>query len=397
MNNTLSNNSSAKQSAVKSIPIFFAFLCMGFGDFVGPLVGLAKDKFTDLSQFEVMMITFMGFIMFGVLSIPLGIMQDKKGKKFILMMGLIVALVGLIIPMFSLDYFSIVLLSILFLGTGNAILQVAGNPIMRDVSPEGKYSRNLAFGQFVKAIGSLSGALIPFIVTKWILNLSWQVIFPVYSAIVLLTIVMISLLKVKEHKDPDYQPANFKSCFSLLTNSYVLLMVMAIFMYVGAEVCMSSGIPLYFEAEFAINIKELGILGTGVFFLFLLIGRFLGGIILTWLPPKKFFIITSVVSLLGLLGFFVGNKAIAIASVVLTGIGFANIFPLVFSITVDNMPKRSNELSGLMVTAIVGGAFIPPLMGLLSDYTTILAGFIVPVLCIIYIAFTAFFTLKKTT
>ena len=52
------------------------------------------------------------------------------------------------------ESFILILGGLLFLGTGATMLQVAGNPIMRDVSPEGKYSRNLSFGQFVKAIGS---------------------------------------------------------------------------------------------------------------------------------------------------------------------------------------------------------------------------------------------------
>jgi fucose permease len=54
------------------------------------------------------------------------------------------------------------------------------------------------------------------------------------------------------------------------------------------------------------------------------------------------------------------------------------------------MPQRSNELSGLMVTAIVGGAFIPPLMGFVADQTTVMLGFAVPMICILYIAWLAF-------
>ena len=73
----------------------------------------------------------------------------------------------------------------------------------------------------------------------------------------------------------------------------------------------------------------------------------------------------------------------------------ATIFPLVFSITVDHLPERANELSGLMVTAIVGGAFIPPLMGLVADSTSILLGFLVPLGCLVYILFSAIMASKK--
>lgn len=158
---------------------------------------------------------------------------------------------------------------------------------------------------------------------------------------------------------------------------------------------MSSGIPLYLEALFGINIQELGLLGTGLFFTTLMIGRFLGGVILNWVSPKKFFVITSLVSLIAVLGLFLSNQTVAVISVILIGLGFANIFPIVFSITVDSMPEKSNELSGLMITAIVGGAFIPPIMGFVADSTSVLLGFLVPLVAVIYIAYTAFYNIKK--
>jgi len=68
---------------VSSIPVFLAFLCMGFGDVVGPLTGLLKQEY-NLSNLMAQMIPFMGFLMFGLLSIPIGLMQDKQGKKLIL-------------------------------------------------------------------------------------------------------------------------------------------------------------------------------------------------------------------------------------------------------------------------------------------------------------------------
>ncbi len=86
---------------------------------------------------------------------------------------------------------------------------------------------------------------------------------------------------------------------------------------------------------------------------------------------------------------FFGIQQMVFAGIILIGLGFANIFPLVFSITIDKMPERSNEISGLMVTAIVGGAFIPPIFGFVADNTNILVGFLVPAVCLIYILFTA--------
>jgi len=377
----------------KTVPVFLAFLVMGFGDAVGPFVGLAKNEFT-LSNTMAFLIPFVGFIMFGILSVPMGILQSKKGKKFILNLGLVIMGIGMLLPLFGLSSFELFLLTVLLLGAGATILQVAGNPIMRDVSAEGKYSRNLSLGQFVKAIGSLSGPVIPTIAAGFF-EKDWKILFPIYLAAIVITVVSISTLKIDESKTAESEPASFASSLALLKNNYVLLMVLAIFLYVGAEVCMSSGIPLYLESQFGINIQELGLLGTGLFFTTLMIGRFLGGVILNWVSPQKFFVITSFVSLIAVLGLFLSSQTIAVISVILIGLGFANIFPLVFSITVDSMPEKSNELSGLMITAIVGGAFIPPIMGFVADSTSVLLGFLVPLAAMLYIGYVSLFNLNK--
>lgn len=377
---------------LKTFPVFLSFLAMGFVDALGPFVGLAKNEFT-LSNTVAFLVPFAGFIMFGLLSVPMGIYQAKKGKKYILLMGLIIMLLGIVIPIFGLKSFGLFLVTILLLGAGATIMQVAGNPIMRDVSDEGKFSRNLSLAQFVKAIGSLSGPVIPTIAAAWF-GADWSVIFSVYTISLVITIIFVAGLKVEEKEVSKEAPASLFSCLALLKNGYVLMMVMAIFVYVGAEVCMSSGIPLYLESEFGIDVTEFGLLGTGVFFTTLMIGRFLGGVVLNWISPQKFFIITVLISLLAMLGLFTGISWIVIASVILVGLGYANIFPLVFSITVDSMPEKTNELSGLMITAIIGGAFLPPIMGIVTDSYSIVVGFIVPLLAILYIGWTAVKNLK---
>ena len=378
---------------LRTLPIFLAFLAMGFGDAVGPFVGLARDQF-QLSNAVAAMVPFTGFIMFGLLSVPMGVLQDRRGKKFVLMMGLLVAFVGLMNASFGLTTFTRFLLTILLLGAGAAILQVAGNPIMRDVSDEGRFARNLTLGQFVKAIGSLSGAVIPVVAARSF-GASWDVIFPVYAAAIALTIVAVATLKVPEQK-PDRPAATLGSCLALLANPYVLSMVAAIFLYVGAEVSVSAGIPLLLKDRFGIDINREGLLGTGLFFTALTIGRFSGSVILTWMAPRRFLVVTCLLSLAGLAGLFLPSSTLALASFVVVGLGFANIFPLVFSIAVEKMPSHTNELSGLMVTAIVGGAFLPPVMGMVADRTTVLAGFLVPIAAVGYITWLAFANLSAT-
>jgi len=377
-----------KNRHIKSVPIFLAFLVMGFGDVSGPLTSQLQTDFS-LSNFEAGLVTFMAFIMFGLLSVPMGLYQDRKGRKHMLMLGLLAALVGMVLPIIgNYESFILILGGLLFLGTGATMLQVAGNPIMRDVSPEGKYSRNLSYGQFVKAIGSLSGSLIPILAARY-WGLDWKVLFPVYGGVMLVVVVILVATRIEE-KAVNEKPATLRSCLGLLKDPFVLLMVIGIFLYVGSEVSMSAKLPNFLEAKFDFDIKEKGLLGTLFFFISLMTGRFLGGVILNWLSPKKFLISTTILSIVGIAGLFVvPDQFLAFVSIFVIGLGFANIFPLIFSISVDKMPERSNEISGLMVTAIIGGAIVPILVGGVADLLGLMAGFGVPALCMFYILFIA--------
>ena len=80
-----------------------------------------------------------------------------------------------------------------------------------------------------------------------------------------------------------------------------------------------------------------------------------------------------------------GSKPLALAGVVAAGLGFANIWPMLFSITVEERPERANELSGLMCMAISGGALVPLLMGWLLDRNWGALAFVVPAACFAYL------------
>ncbi len=388
----------------KSFPIFLAFLAMGFGDVVGPLVSLVKTTFM-VSNFVASLITTSGFIMFGILSIPLGVFQDRKGKKFILSMGLLVALIGLVLPMLfgmygpptTVDPASNIKLyalfaSIFLLGAGATTLQVAGNPIMRDVSPPGRYSSNLSLGQSIKAIGSSLGFLVPPAVAVWF-GLDWTVLFPLFAIIILITILWVRSIRITERRSEGAQAATLASSFSLLKNPFVLMMVTGIFLYVGAEVSMSAQIPILMANVYGFT--DFGLwLAWGLFFLPIFLGRLAGAFLLRVVRAGHFLLFSVLLSMLGMLMLFFGSQYVAFTGIVLVGLGFSNVFPLIFSITVDALPERSNELSGLMVTAIVGGAVVPPITGAIADLNVLL-GFLVPAACIIYVLILAIQSFKK--
>jgi fucose permease len=117
-----------------------------------------------------------------------------------------------------------------------------------------------------------------------------------------------------------------------------------------------------------------------------MIGRFLGGVILNWMKADKFLTITSIIALIATASLFiVPTRVTAFIAIAVIGLSFANIFPLIFSIAIDSLPQRSNEISGLMVTAIIGGALVPLVFGAVADSFTLISGFIVPFCCILYV------------
>ena len=384
----------------RSWPVFLVFLAMGFGDVVGPLVGLVKKTF-ELSNFTAQLLPMTGFLMFGLLSVPMGLVQDRKGKKTVLMVGLVLALAGLMLPLLTgmygkpievasgdLTKYYVVLVSILLLCAGATLLQVCGNPVMRDVSEKGAYSSNLSLAQSVKAVGSSLGFLLPPFVAKS-LGWDWSILFPIYAVIVLVTLVSCLPLKLVTERDPSSKPATYATCFALFGGDrFVMSMVLGIFFYVGAEVCFSSGVPLLMKEKFGLDQFGLWV-SWSLFFLPILVGRFVGAAVLKKLKPSVFLKLSVALAIAGVCAVFSGHKAVTFAGIVLVGLGFANIVPLIFSIAVDAMPNRSNEISGLMVTAIAGGAVLPPVMGMVADRLGVVGGFAVPLVALVYILWVA--------
>ena len=392
----------------KLLPVYLIFLTMGMVDAAGPMVSLARESFT-LSITVATLLPFLGYLMFGFLAIPMGILQDKKGKVFILNLGLGIMLAGLLIPIISgmygkmavdsypMEQFYRILASVLFIGAGGAIMQVGGNPFVRDVSKEGHYSKNLARAQAFITIGSSLGFLIPPLMFN-LFRLDWSILFPVYASIVLAAILWFNLSNVREVKQEKTHSATLKTSLELLKNGYVLAMVLGIFIYCGVEIAVASHAPILLSDKFGISIEKLGlVISWSLFYLPIFLGRFMGCFFLKFIAPTRLLIVTGLFAVLGvLLILFSNSLTMVIIGILIIGFGFANIFPLIFSITIDNMPEHQNELSGLLVTMIVGGTFIPMIMGVVADITTITFSFIVPLVCLCYITFLGIINYKKT-
>ena len=374
----------------KLLPVFMSFIVMGFVDIVGVSTGYIKNDF-GLSDNLAQLIPSMAFIWFFFLAVPVGIFQDKWGKKNMLVLGMAFSGVGMLIPFIGYS-FPIMLAAFVFLGIGNTIVQVSANPLLQDVSPREKFSSFMSLTQFVKAIVSLLGPIIAAVAATQFGN--WKLVFAVYAVTSLIAVLWLYFTKIEE-SGVDKEPATFKSCFSLLKNPFILMMVVGIFLTVGADVGMNSNIQNYLMTKFGLTLEK-ATYGISVYFMALMISRFLGAILLNFVKPRLFLIVTTTIALLSVFLLFVApTQNIGLIAIFLVGFGSGNLFPLIFSITIDKMPDRSNEISGLMIMAVSGGAFIPPIMGAISESFGFLMSLSVLVICMIYLFLISFIKSKK--
>jgi fucose permease len=160
--------------------------------------------------------------------------------------------------------------------------------------------------------------------------------------------------------------------------------VIGIFLYVGAEVCMGRFLKPTLQ-NFGMNKESANTYGPTMFYLMLTIGRLLGSAVLAVMTARTCFCLSAVLGLLGAVALMAGSQSLALAGIVAAGLGFANIWPMLFSITVEEKPQCANELSGLMCMAISGGALVPLLMGQLVDSGMKAMSFIVPAVCFAYL------------
>ena len=375
----------------KISPVLMGFFVMSFVDLVG--IGVDRvSKDMNLSATLAQLIPSATFLWFLLLSIPAGVIQSRLGKRFMLNVGMGITALGLLVPFFFYS-FGMVLAGFALLGIGNTIVQVSANPLLVDVVPGNRTSSFLSFSQFVKAIGSMLGAPAALFFAR-VFN-DWKIEFLVFGVVSILTVLWLGMIKIEEAKQEEVK-ASLASTFKLLGNGFILLMVLSIFIVVGVDVGFNSNSGQFLAKHFGIDpIKAES--GRSIYFFGRMLGTFAGAIMLTRISSRKFFMWTSVLGILFLiLILLIKSHVVAWGLVFLIGLAVANIWPLVFSIAVEKYPTRSNEISGLMMTAIFGGAVIPLLIGWISDMSSIAIGMTVLIACMIYLWAVSMYCLKKS-
>ncbi|WPR77781.1 MFS transporter [Algoriphagus sp. NG3] len=370
-------------------PILLSYIVMGFVDIVGVSTGFAQKDF-NLTPTLAQLIPSMVFVWFFILSIPVSLLQNKIGKKNVLLIGIAATALGMFTPFVSYTY-PVFLFSFVLLGIGNTFIQVSSNPLLREVVSEGKYPSLLSISQFVKAISSLLGPLIvAFMVT---FTGDWKNVFLAYGLISILTAIWLSKMVVHEKFKAD--ATSFRKCFALLGDPMIAFMVLSIFLIVGIDVGMNTNIQGLLVSNFGLSLEDSS-LGISLYFFSLMVSRFAGAIILSKVSHLKFLKWSSFLTVLFFLGLiFSSNLTATLISIVLVGLASANLFPLIFALTINKRPTRSNEISGLMTMAIIGGAIVPLIMGLVQKNFTVNQGFIVLIVSAVIISF-AFRVLKRS-
>jgi FHS family L-fucose permease-like MFS transporter len=344
-----------------------------------------------LSEFILGLIPFSAFIWFFFLSVPVGILQARIGKKLMLNIGMGITGIGLLLPFFIYNFLTVIT-GFALLGIGNTIVQVSANPLLVDVVPGNRTSSFLSFSQFIKAIGSMLAA--PLAVMFASRFGDWKLLFLIYGIVSLLSVVWLGSIKISESAITEKSPS-LGSAFKLLGNSYVLMMVISIFLVVGIDVGFN-----YFSGTFLTERFDIGAdaaqTGRSIYFFGRMLGTFAGALLLTRMSSRKGFLYSALLSIISIaLILFVPSKAAAWVLVFIIGLGVANIFPLVFSLTIQKYPERGNEISGLMMMAISGGALIPPVIGLVSDSLGVVPAMGVLLLCAAYLLIVSWIIIRK--
>lgn len=370
----------------KLLPILLGFFIMGFCDLVGISVTYAQSQF-NWSETQAGFLPSMVFLWFFILSIPAAMAMDKYGRKNLVSVGLLITLIATVIPVVSFNETSCYITFIL-LGIGNTILQVSLNPLLTNIVNGKQLTSFITGGQFIKAISSFAG---PLLVGYFSLKYgSWEKSFYIYTLITSISLVWLFFTKIEEVSF-EKKTASFSKTISLLKDNNILLSFLGILCIVGLDVGMNTVTPKLL-IERAGLAKEAATYGSSWYFAARTIGTVFGVLLLSKFSEKSFFKINMIVVLLALTGLiFVQNQSLILLLVCIIAFGSSSIFAVIYTLAIKSQPSLTNEISGLMVTGVAGGAIIPPLMGFATDYIGTQQGAVgIIILCAVYLVYCSF-------
>lgn len=356
-------------SSLILIPVMLSFFVMGFVDLVGVAANHVKVDF-ELSDTMANLCPAMVFLWFLLFSIPAGILMNYIGRRKTVLLSLFITTVSLLIPLLHYE-FVMMLISFSLLGIGNVLLQVSLNPLVSNVVSERHLASSLSFGQFIKGIASF---LAPFIASWAALTMDeWRELYPIFLLITLVSIIGLGFTSIEELDDYS-ESDSLKSYGRLLGNPLIRLIWIGIICHVGIDVGINLTAPKIFVERLGFSVADASMAGS-VYFLSRTIGCLLGAVVLQYIASERFFRWSVFGLLLALIGLsFASTLEQLYAVLLILGIGNANIFSILISKALNTFPDNKNEVSGLMITGLCGGALFVVPMGIVSDWIESQAG-----------------------
>jgi FHS family L-fucose permease-like MFS transporter len=404
------------QMQVYVISLFFIF--GGITSLNDVLIPKLKHLYS-LNYFEAMLIQFAFFTAYALISMPGAALVKRFGYMRTAVIGLLTMAAGclLFIPAASSSMYGAFLGALFVLASGVVIVQVVANPLISMLGPKKTTHSRLTFAQAFNALGttifpligasiilgSLAGvdpATLSGTARDEFLNAESQAIVSTYIglAIALGVLALLVYLGRNRFKEQPVPATNFMQSFDLLKQTRFAFGAACIFLYVGAEVAIGSVMVNYLMQPDTLGgtAERAGQL-VAFYWGGAMIGRFIGSAILRVVNPG-----------LVLLGVAVGAAALASTAAVSIGllsayaliaVGLMNsiMFPTIFSLASEDLGPRAADGSGIICVAIVGGAIIPAITGLVADATSLRSALFVPVLCYLVIAAFGIWCAKHST
>lgn len=365
----------------------------------------------DLNYAQVMLVQFAFFGAYAIFSIPSGFVIERIGYHKMMVSGLLTMALGtiLFIPAASVPSFPLFLTALIILAAGITALQVSANPYVALLGPARTSSSRLTLTQAFNSFGTFiapwfGGVLILATAPKTAIQIAAMtpgelqayrieqassVKFPYVLITVALVILAIVIAKFKLPHIPEAEGGRSteKGVHDNIWRHRNLIMgAIGIFTYVGAEVAIGSFLVNYMH--------EPGIAGlnleTAAKFLMVywggaMVGRFLGSAVLQRVPTRVVLGFNAVVCALLVCLSMLSSGYLAMGAMLLVGFFNSIMFPSIFTLGIEGLGPLTGEGSGLLNTAIVGGAIIPLAQGFIADRVGIHHAFVLPVICYLYI------------
>jgi fucose permease len=341
------------------------------------------------------------FLAYGLTSLPQGYFLDRIGnKKFFLWASACLFAGSLIFAFFPV--YRIGLISLFIIGLGLTAFQIVGNLLVKkiDDDPE-KYSRNLTMAQIVQGLGGLTGGMIiGFLVNT--LGWQWTSLYYIFAVMSVMLAVSALLIRIPESKPvakSDTSKTKEDGYLKLLKSPVALMFALGIFVYVGIEHGVATWVSSYLIGTFDM-VKTNAAKVVSLYWFVQSIGRFTGVFVLNRTRPSKALAIYAVGCILSLaVAVTAPTMSLAIVGFALVGFFTSIMFPTIFSLAINSFsPRQEGTVAGILCTAIIGGAVIPPLIGFLGDVTGYLGlGMLgLGILCFSYIMFVGIQVERKT-